>query len=524
MQANQLNTYIDQLLYSITGPRYFTENDIDTIAKYIASCLERIISGYDRNSLIQITKLYLQKKHEAQYHYRAGETINSLEADDVSEESSCLSVSDDDVKDIKYVLYTKCNYINSELDEYPSGTHKDHLVSHRHDCPTETFTKKCHIRRKKRIEFLKTLPQYPQKSQEWLDKRKGCLTATAIATVIDEDPYTYPAQLLVDKCGRGPPFVENKNVHNGRKYEDVGTMFYAFRNNVNVAEYGLLPDDNIEHLGISPDGVCEETRYDGKGLSNMVGRLLEIKFPTSRKIVTHGALDGDLCPHYYYIQVQAQLFVTQMDECDFLQCKIEEYDTYEEFKQDTHSVIPGLSAKTNLEKGCLIQLLPKDKVAGDPEMCLYNAQYLYPPKLHMTELELKDWIATETMNYHQHHFSSEYLIDRVIYWRLSQVTCNLITADTAWFKSKLPMLEQFWNYVEFYRENSSLLDKLIEHINNVGLDNSSEIFRKVHKDYQKVHPDSGYHRLYKTETEWRKKFNVKYAYLKKYRSNRIEVV
>ena len=112
----------------------------------------------------------------------------------------------------------------------------------------------------------------------------------------------------------------------------------------------------------------------------MVGRLLEIKFPKTRKICTEGDLDGDICPHYYYVQVQTQLFVTGMDECDFLQCQIEEYDSWEEYFQDSNPNIPGLSKKTNLEKGCLIQLLPKKMIGtGDPKMCLYSAKYIYPP-------------------------------------------------------------------------------------------------------------------------------------------------
>ena len=37
---------------------------------------------------------------------------------------------------------------------------------------------------------------------------------------------------------------------------------------------------------------------------------------------------------------------------------MEEYDSWNEFVTDSNPKIPGLSRKTNLEKGCLIQLLP----------------------------------------------------------------------------------------------------------------------------------------------------------------------
>ena len=60
----------------------------------------------------------------------------------------------------------------------------------------------------------------------------------------------------------GVPFKENENVHHGKKYEQIGTMFYSFRNNVAVAEYGLIQHDKYEFIGASPDGICEKYAAD----------------------------------------------------------------------------------------------------------------------------------------------------------------------------------------------------------------------------------------------------------------------
>src|SRR5690606_9969687 len=154
-----------------------------------------------------------------------------------------------------------------------------------------------------------------------------CITATKVSTAIDEDPYEHPATLLLDKCGRGEPFVENKFVHHGKKYEDIGAMFYSCRNNVKMQEYGLLQDDRFPFIGASPDGICLKKTYDGNGLTKLVGRLLEIKFPATRPILTKGDLNGVICPRQYYLQCLTQMYVTKMDECDFLQCKVDEYDS-----------------------------------------------------------------------------------------------------------------------------------------------------------------------------------------------------
>ena len=69
-----------------------------------------------------------------------------------------------------------------------------------------------------------------------------------------------------------------------------------------------------------------------------------------------------VCPAYYWVQVQLQLECCDLDECDFWQCKIVEYEDYEDFLDDTDPKYPWLSASTNQEKGALIQIMPYDKL------------------------------------------------------------------------------------------------------------------------------------------------------------------
>ena len=207
------------------------------------------------------------------------------------------------------------------------------LVSHRYDYRKENYKEKELKRRKDRVKVIKKMPQPEQKTKEWFDMRKKCITATKISTALDEDPYEYPIDLLLDKTGRGVPFISNVNTHHGCKYEQIGDMYYAFRNNVKVDEYGLLIHDKHRFVGASPDGICNWKTKDGNHLSKLVGRLLEIKFPKTRQILVEGKLNGEIVPHYYYIQCQTQLFVTNMDECDFLQCKIYEYADWDEFSK-----------------------------------------------------------------------------------------------------------------------------------------------------------------------------------------------
>jgi putative phage-type endonuclease len=398
------------------------------------------------------------------------------------------------------------------------------LVSHRHDYEKKVFDEGSdYLRRKNRITVIKDIPQHEQGTQAWLDQRKDCITATGIAIALDEEPYSSPWDLIVEKV-LGKKFIENKNVHHGKKYEEIGSMHYGFRNHIKVADYGLLQDDTYKFIGASPDGICEKLTPSGT-LSKLVGRLLEIKFPTSREIQTEGALDGDIVPHYYYWQILTQLYVTKMDECDFLQCKIEEYESWDAYKADSQKDMPGLSASSNYEKGCLIQLLPKKMLSLDPEfinreagekepakaMIIYNAKYIYPPKMHMSHDETQQWIATEVMNYHNHKLHNEYAIDRIIYWRLSKVTCTLVKADHARFESVLPKLKQFWAYVEFYRTHPDLMTSMVDYVK--GLDvrtydfKSDMIFERIHKQYSKFHPND-WQPLHQEKNKWRIKYDA----------------
>jgi putative phage-type endonuclease len=409
------------------------------------------------------------------------------------------------------------------------------LVSHKYDYNGLHLKDPNHLRRLNRIGEIKAIPQFEQKSKEWLAQRKECLTATAIAIALDEDSHKYPAWLLLDKCGRTPEFMENKFVHHGKKYEEIANMYYQFRNNVQVAEYGMIRHSKYDFIGASPDGICEPKTLDNS-ISTLVGRLLEIKCPYSRKIKLEGKLDGDICPHDYYVQVQTQLFVTEMDECDFLQCEIGEYDSWEDYVADSDLRVPTLSKTTGLEKGCLIQLIPRKYQAQIPiydpdeprleltekeikdgtydEYMTYvlRAKYIYPESLHLTDNEIEKWISSQILNYPQHPNFKTHAIDRVLYFRFNKISCHLIKRDEKWFEEQIPILKQFWDYVQFYRANPMKLNDLVTFIKEVGMQNSSTIFEKVHKHYMRTNKKSTYEPLYQEKNKWRIRFDREKAF------------
>ncbi|AFX92611.1 putative phage-type endonuclease [Megavirus courdo11] len=522
MNINYYNQEVDRILFNIIGDNVFTDKDLDIIVDTITNTIYQYHKTLKKNALKKIVHMLIEFKHVKHYLYDKDSEYNQIKKKkeiNNKDDPDIIDLTNDD-------LFFDNSQEKSTNDKIELNSSLD-LISHKYDYAHNEYKKTIYVRRYERVEEIKKIPQYEQKSQDWLNQRNECLTATAISKVVDEDPYDYPIDLLFDKCGKGKPFVENEFVHHGNKYEEIGTMFYSYRNNVQVGEYGLLQHRVKKMIAASPDGICSNKTYQNNKLTKLVGRLLEIKFPKTRKIETHGDLDGDICPHYYYLQVQAQLFVTELDECDFLQCKIEEYDSWEEFVQDSNPKIPGLSKKTNLEKGCLIQLLPKKMInIENPNRCLYNSKYIYPPRLHMSHEEIEKWISNEIMHFHYHDLSNDYIIDRIIYWRLSQISCSLIKVDKELFESKIPILEQFWDYVLFYRKHSDKLDKLVEYVKEVGKENSDQIFSKINKEYLSVNKKSNYKPLYQEPTKWRIIYNEKKKknqyYNNKYSNNKYQ--
>ena len=224
-----------------------------------------------------------------------------------------------------------------------------------------------YIELEKQFLKLKNLPQPEQKSKEWFDYRYNRITASDTASAIDQNPYEPVESFILKKSDPSFKFLDNQNVYHGKKYEPIATSIYEYIYNNKVIEFGALPSEKYPLLGASPDGICSSQSLDYK-FSPLLGRMLEIKCVTSREIHKSGNIIGHICPYYYYCQVQQQLECCELNECDFWQCKLTEYNNRENYLLDKcddtiHTIgINEEKIKINnlLKKGLLIKYLPKN--------------------------------------------------------------------------------------------------------------------------------------------------------------------
>lgn len=355
-----------------------------------------------------------------------------------------------------------------------------------------------------------------QKSQAWLDLRQKVISASDGGCTLGDNDYE-PSHKLLYKKVMAPPFEPNENCYHGNKYEQIATMTYEYRMNVNVREFGLVQHPDCHFLGASPDGIISPYKADGQHLTRYVGRMLEIKCPTTREIKTTGEVKANICPIYYWDQVQLQLECTDLDECDFWQCKISEYNSRTEFIEDTDSKEPFRSKHTGYEKGCIIQVLPINKRLdaqnlklqmkkyieedesltneeknkpenfeevdnGDDEeiqrerylnIVYESSKHIYPPRIDMTPYEIDEWIIEVTNNFHKQKLLDDalnirdYYIDKIIFWRIEMTHCALIKRDKEWFDEIKPKMEKMWNYVLYLRQNLDKAKILFDYADSV---------------------------------------------------------
>ena len=373
----------------------------------------------------------------------------------------------------------------------------------------------------RRVETYRKLASryYPeQRSEEWFAQRDKLISASDGGTVVGLNPYEQNFCFITKKVF-GKPFDTNEDCYHGKKFEQVATMIYEYRMNVKVKEFGLCSHPKYDFLGASPDGIVSEYKLqtkDGRTWDEIeeevklidlqedkikymdrygiktkyVGRMLEIKCPMRRKILMdtsapevygpHGEKITDLkkdckkgvCPAYYWVQVQLQLQCCELDECDFWQCELEEYKDRDEFMGDTDTTYPWLSKQTKHEKGALIQLMPIEHINNhtlEPNKRIWNfAQFVYPPRISMTPLEIDQWISNTIHNLKITHKGS--CFERVIYWKLTNSRNYTIARDDKWFKDNLKTFNDAWNYVKFFRDNKDTSILLKKYISTFSID------------------------------------------------------
>jgi putative phage-type endonuclease len=308
---------------------------------------------------------------------------------------------------------------------------------------------------------IKSANMPAQKSDAWKACRWGRIGGSECGTVLNMNKHQAQYTFILDKV-LGAEFKGNAATYHGNVFEDVIRMMYEYNNGVHTEEFSSMPHETNPILAASPDGIVSPYCRDMVTPTKLVGRMLEIKAPTMRKIKYEGDIKDTICPIYYWCQIQQQLECLNLDECDFIQCNIERYESRQAWLSDTNPECDFKSAKYGNPRGVIIELIPNKLSECDyNERGYYSditiwtkTKCLFPPKIDMSLSELDEWILTQLSS-----LPWGFTLHKIIYWRLVEQNCTLILRDREWFESQLVVYNKIWGYVEYLRANLDVCEE-----------------------------------------------------------------
>ena len=288
----------------------------------------------------------------------------------------------------------------------------------------------CEINNYRRV--LKELVKQPiikQRTKEWFEARENRLTASDLHDAIKDSKIS-------DMIAKKKAKITKDNInYNSIKALKWGTMFepmasriYSEVNgNVNIYEFGLICDSQNEHFGASPDGI------------NELGIMIEIKCPYSRKIV-----DGYI-PEKYLMQIQGQLAVCNLNECDYVECMflaLEEREYMEEFENNKD---------TNIKHGIIAEYI---SCGGSGEYT-----YLYSDSSNSSNSSDINKTASENINdiqnkietFNENPENNNYKFVKLTYWKLDKINTQRVIFNKNEWGAISDKIHTFWEKVERFK-------------------------------------------------------------------------
>ena len=291
-----------------------------------------------------------------------------------------------------------------------------------------------------KIQGLRNIPQPVQRTPEWYKFRWNLITASNAWKAFDTQNTIN--QLIYEKCQPLKDFTiepideevkmvnTNTTLHWGQKYEPLSVMIYEHMYNSKVEDFGCIQHPVYKFIGASPDGIVIQSK------TGHYGRMLEIKNIVNREI-------NGIPKKEYWVQMQLQMEVCDLDECDFLETKFIEYPDYQSYRNDSSlATFNGeefnsyVTTKDGNYKGIIVHFHKSD---GSPHY-EYMSLNLWIPD------DIANWEDSVVQKYEAEPYNYTFL--KFIYWKLEKLSCVLVARNKEWFKNNVGQLEKVWKTIE----------------------------------------------------------------------------
>lgn len=420
-ELEDLEDVLDTLIFE-DEPSIFTE-------EYAVDLVE---------SALQIMDDYMEQYphaiSEPNFHEILLDEIKNLFYVQMEDHIDDIDIGDDIEDDMNELLECAFNIFISIFHPDKSQDSKDKLIE------PEEFNDDELLNIEKKIQCLREIPQPVQRTPEWYQFRWNLITASNAYKAFESQASIN--QLIYEKCQPLKSFDEDEEVkmvntntamHWGQKYEPLSIMIYEAKYGTKVEDFGCIQHPVYKFLGASPDGIVinkESERY---------GRMLEIKNPVSREIT-------GIPKKEYWTQMQLQMEVCDLDECDFLETKFTEYPDRLAYQFDTSNQVFTDSENIEWFNFCL----SKDgKMKG--EIIYFHTKegkpfYLYKPLDCVHPYEINNWQDYAVETYENEPYNYSYI--KTIFWKLDVFSCVQVLRKKDWFKNNIDQLEKIWNIIE----------------------------------------------------------------------------
>lgn len=342
-------------------------------------------------------------KHRFIYKYKLYNTI-------MTDIENINSIIDKDI--LIYILNNENTYKHFELIDYNDtkfilNVDKDIVIKR---------IEEINNYRKSLCKLIKQ-PIIKQRTPEWLEARKNRLTASDLYDAIKENKNSdiiakKKAKIIKDNIN----YNAIKALKWGTMFEPMATRIYSqINNNINIYDFGLICDPNNINFGASPDGI------------NELGIMIEIKCPYSREII------DNYIPEKYKIQIQGQLAVCNLKECDYIECKfliIEENIYIEEFNDI--KINHGIIAEYRNSSG--------------------EYHYLYSDS-NKNANETIDNIYEKITKFNiENEKDNKYTFLKLNYWKLEKINIQRVLFNNEEWELINNKINIFWEKVENYKK------------------------------------------------------------------------
>jgi len=269
---------------------------------------------------------------------------------------------------------------------------------------------------RRELKVLLQLPLMKQRTEEWFEARKTRLTASDLYDAVKGGNVSIrlakkKANIVVDNIN----YNAIPALKWGTMFEPMATRCYSQKmNNINIHDFGLICDVDNKHFGASPDGI------------NDLGIMLEIKCPYSRKI-----MDG-VIPDKYRMQIQGQLAVCKLKECDYIECIFKSIENEEDYLELDNTANHGVVAEFYNSKG---------------EYVYYYSEPNKTPK------ECLEEITNNHNNYikNYNNTNGSLKFSKYTYWKLDEMIVQRVIFNADEWINIIPKINAFWETVEEYK-------------------------------------------------------------------------